>query len=38
MACIDCKDDCRQGRDCPHRTTIDFGKIWKWIIETITKK
>lgn len=38
MSCVDCKGDCRQGRDCPHDKPFEFGKIWKWILKTIIKR
>ena len=38
MSCKDCTDVCRQGRDCPHDKPIDFRKIWKWILKTITRR
>lgn len=27
MTCSTCTDDCRQGRDCPHRKVISMDKI-----------
>lgn len=36
MACVDCKDDCRQGRDCPHRVSYDLTFVIKWIIGVIS--
>jgi hypothetical protein len=24
MSCPECKNDCRQGRDCPHRRVANF--------------
>jgi hypothetical protein len=38
MSCKDCKDECRQGRDCPNNKPIEFRKIWKWILKTITRR
>lgn len=37
MTCQDCTDDCRQGRDCPHRKVFqmtDKFKVWviAWVI------
>lgn len=33
MACNDCKDDCRQGRDCPNAVTYDLWPgVIKWFI------
>jgi hypothetical protein len=38
MACIDCKGDCRQGRDCPHRLTLtDYQMRYYYLKESITK-
>lgn len=36
MACEDCKDDCRQGRDCPHQVSYDLTFVIKWIIGVIS--
>lgn len=38
MACRECTDDCRQGRDCPNVTTLELRKIWQWILKTITRR
>ena len=24
MSCVDCNDNCRQGRDCPNRKPVEF--------------
>jgi hypothetical protein len=47
MACKDCNDECRQGRDCPHRLTYtDYHQryltlmqsIKQWISKITTKR
>jgi len=35
MTCSTCTDDCRQGRDCPHRKVISMDKIKGWAVAFI---
>jgi hypothetical protein len=30
MSCKDCTDDCRQGRDCPHRKSFDVYQYYRF--------
>ena len=32
MGCPDCKDDCRQGRDCPNRVEYELTFLIKWMV------
>jgi hypothetical protein len=36
MACIDCNDNCRQGRDCPHRTQYELTFVIKWLLGIVS--
>jgi hypothetical protein len=31
MSCPECKDDCRQGRDCPHRKSFNVDHYYRFI-------